>query len=218
MNMSTKIFPWVLAIGALFTVLCVAFAVFKSVSQSAPTTNTTQKKLATGKALHGVTTKQSDDQEKQEVEKLLTSGRDGEPQVKYPAIEVLVAGQWIDQSARFVEYYKQVLIPEVEEQIKESTDALEIERLGIRRDKMLRLIGSPSAGLADAQFLMQNPNATQRLLAVAVLRDIALNSPCPASGGINVAAQSLSEHKSDWDARVAADVLAALSEFNSRCR
>src|ERR1700733_574652 len=109
MNMSTKIFPWVLAIGALFTVLCVAFAVFKSVSQSAPTTNTTQKKLATGKALHGVTTKQSDDQEKQEVEKLLTSGRDGEPQVKYPAIEVLVAGQWIDQSARFVEYYKQVL-------------------------------------------------------------------------------------------------------------
>jgi hypothetical protein len=219
MNMGTKIIRRVLAMAVVLGITCVACVICqRTLKQSTPTTHTAQKKQITGKALHGIISKQSDDQEKQEVEKLLTSGRDGEPQVKYPAIEVLVAGEWVDQSTRFVEYYKQVLIPEVEQQLNESTNALEIERLVLRRGKMLRLSGSPSAGLADAQFLLQNPNATQRLLAVAVLRDIALNSPCPQSGGINLAAQSLSEHKSDWDARVAADVLAALNEFNSRCR
>jgi hypothetical protein len=219
MNMGTKILQRMLAIVVLVGIICGACVICKkAVKQSVPTTHTAQNKLAAVEASHAVALKQSDDQEKQEVEKLLTSGRDGEPQVKYPAIEVLVAGEWVDQSTHFVDYYRQDLIPAVEEQIKQSTDALEIERLQIRRDKMLRLSGSPSAGLAEALNRVSNPNATQRLLAVAVLKDIALNSACPASGGVNIAAQALSEHKSDWDARVAADVSQALIEFNSGCQ
>lgn len=146
---------------------------------------------------------------------LLTSGRAGEPQVVWPAVYALSSSlNYSEQSTRFGDYYRHTVLPQLDQQIKSliASNARPYDLLVVQleRDKVLRLTDYPAAGLWDAQWRAGSVINRDRLLAVAVLRDIGL-----ATGG-NQATIPLMSLGVDWDPRVNEDANAALKEISSR--
>ncbi|GEM_PF-3467581 len=145
---------------------------------------------------------------------LMTSGRAGQPQVVYPAVYALASGDYVDESESFSAYYLNTVLPQVDRQIHDlintQAPADDLLVVQLERDKLLRLTGSPMAGLFDAEWRASSPIVEQRLLAVAVFRDIALLS------GNRQAVIDLNIMARDWSSAVSEDARLALRDVSVR--
>jgi hypothetical protein len=156
------------------------------------------------------------------LERLLTSNNwSGEPQVSYPVVyELNKGGQYEDKTSNHSAYYQNVLIPQLTQFIQNRTangaKPDELELLQMRLDKMQRLTGSAFAGLLDADWKSGIPVARTQLLAIAVLRDIALETCGP-----NLATQDLFKlatgRVTPADGRVSFDAQRAMQDLRLVC-